>query len=153
MEWDHPKAGLPWPTKIFLSYYLIDTTPENGCLRAIPGTHLKRIPLHDKLPPAHGPEIQAMSTQHEVFGDHPDAINLPVKAGDLVINDGRVLHAAYGNNTDKRRTLLLQWHSIFPYPSAPSWWTAPVPEQLLREVAPDAKIELTRVPSRYLKTA
>lgn len=149
MEWDHPKASLPWPTRIFLSYYLVDTTVENGCLRAIPGTHRKRIPLHDILPPAHGPEIQALDTSHPVFADHPAAVDLPVKAGDLVINDARVLHAAHPNRTDKRRTLLLQWHHVFPWPTMPSWWAGPVPE-VIRDAPKFGDYQMTRIPGKWL---
>ena len=152
MQWNHPQASSPWPTRIFISYYLVDTTPENGCLRAIPGSHVKRLPLHDLLPPAHGPEIQAANDDHPAFMDHPDAVDLPVKAGDLVINDARVLHAAYPNTTDKRRTLLLQWHSVFPFPSAPSWWTGPIPGAY-QEFDPAAVYESTRVPGKYLARA
>ncbi len=148
MEWAHPKAATPWPTRIFLSYYLIDTTKENGCLRAIPGSHLRRIPLHDVLPAAHGPEIQAADESHPAFQDHPDAVDLPVKAGDLVINDARVLHCAYPNTTNRRRTLILQWHSIFPWPSVPSWWTGPVPD-FIRQGDAEFKAEMTRIPCKY----
>ena len=149
MDWDHPKASLPWPTRIFLSYYLVDTGVANGCLRAIPGTHRKRIPLHDILPPAHGPEIQTLDTSHAAFADHPDAVDLPVKAGDLVINDARLLHAAHPNQTDSRRTLLLQWHHVFPWPSVPGWWTDPIPE-VVRKAPQFGESEPTRVPGKYL---
>ncbi|MBI5092984.1 MAG: phytanoyl-CoA dioxygenase family protein [Candidatus Hydrogenedentes bacterium] len=149
MEWNHPKACTPWPTRIFLSYYTVDTTRENGCLRAIPGSHLKRLPLHDLLPAAHGPEIQAATDDHPAFLDHPDAVDLPVKAGDLVINDARLLHAAYPNSTDTRRTLLLQWHSLFPYPNVPSWWKGPVPEAYY-DYDPKAVYEPSRIPGKYL---
>ena len=44
-NWNSPEAASPWPTVIFLSYYLSDTTRENGCLRAIPGSHRKRIAM------------------------------------------------------------------------------------------------------------
>jgi ectoine hydroxylase-related dioxygenase (phytanoyl-CoA dioxygenase family) len=60
MNWNHPESLAPWPLKVFLSYYMTDTTKKNGCLRVLPGTHLKRIPLHDNLPNAHEPEIQAI---------------------------------------------------------------------------------------------
>jgi len=149
MEWDHPQASLPWPVRVFLSYYLVDTDVGNGCLRAIPGTHLRRIRLHDLLPAAHGPEIQALDRSHPAFGDHPDAVDLPVKAGDLVINDARVLHAAHPNATDRRRTLLLQWHSVFPWPSVPSWWTGPVPD-VIRHAEDYGEYPKTRIPGRYL---
>ena len=149
MEWDHPQASLPWPTRVFFSYYLVDTTPENGCLRAIPGSHRKRLPLHEILPPAHGPEIQALDTCHPVFADQPDAVDLPVKAGDLVINDARVLHAAHANGSGARRTLLLQWHKVFPWPSVPSWWQGGIPEVIAR-AAEFGEFPTTRVPGKYL---
>lgn len=149
MNWNHPAAALPWPTWVFLSYYLVDTTVENGCLRAIPGTHRKRIPLHDQLPDAHGPEIQAAGPDHPCFQDHPDAVDVPVKAGDLVLCDGRVLHAAHPNNSNKRRTLLLMWNHTFPFPMVPSWWEGPRPV-VMEEYEPGREYVPTRKPGRYL---
>jgi len=150
MNWNHPEAAAPWPTRVFLSYYMTDTTRENGCLRAIPGTHRKRIPLHDLLPAAHGPDIQAITDlSHPAFMDHPDAVDLPVSAGDLVINDARLLHAAHANRTGQRRTLVLQWHSLFDFPNPPSWWTGDIP-QAIRDYDPSIKYESTRIPGMHL---
>ena len=152
MNWNHPEAAAPWPTRIFLSYYLADTTPDNGCLRAIPGTHLKRIALHDLLPAAHGPEIQALTDlSHPAFIDHPDAVDLPVQAGDLVINDARLLHGAHANNTDVRRTLVLQWHTLFDFPNPPSWWTGDIPEAIRNYDPATISYEPTRLPGENLQ--
>jgi hypothetical protein len=151
MNWNHPESAAPWPTRIFLSYYMTDTTLTNGCLRAIPGTHRKRIPLHDLLPAAHGPEIQAITDlSHPAFMNHPDAVDLPVKAGDLVINDARLLHAARANQTDQRRTLVLQWQSVFDFPKSPSWWTGEIPD-VIRNFDPAKKYDGTRIPGEHLK--
>lgn len=150
MQWDSPASATPWPTRVFLSYYLTDTTRENGCLRALPGTHLKRIPLHDLLPAAHEEEIQAQEESHPAFMDHPDAVDLPVKAGDLVINDARLLHCAWPNRTDHRRTLLLQWHSLFRFPNPPSWWQGEVPDEV-KNADPTATYPYNRTPGKYLK--
>ena len=152
MNWNHPESAAPWPTRVFLSYYMTDTTLENGCLRAIPGTHKRRIPLHAHLPPAHGAEIQAITdyANHPAFSDHPDAVDLPVKAGDLVINDARLLHAARANQTDQRRTLVLQWHSLFEFPKPPSWWKGEVPAAIA-EFDAGVKYESTRTPGEHLK--
>lgn len=147
MTWNDPIAAAPWPTRIFLSFYMVDTTRESGCLRVIPGTHRKRIPLHDVLPPAHGPELQQAGLDHPAFQDYPDAVDLPVKVGDLAINDARVLHAAHANNTARRRTLVLFWHSLSPDP--PSWWTGEIPE-VVRRRDPSATYELTRIPGEHL---
>ena len=150
MQWDSPASATPWPTRVFLSYYLTDTTRENGCLRAIPGTHRRRIPLHDLLPAAHEGQIQEQDESHPAFDDHPDAVDLPVQAGDLVINDARVLHSDWPNRTDQRRTLLLQWHSIFRFPNPPSWWQGEVPEEI-KNADPGATYPYNRVPGKYLK--
>jgi hypothetical protein len=151
MNWNHPEAAAPWPTVIFLSYYMSDTNRENGCLRVIPGTHRQRIDLHDTLPDAHGPEIQAITDlDHEVFMDHPDSIDVPLKAGDLIIADARLLHAAWPNQTDQRRTLVLAWHGVFSFPNPPSWWQGEIPA-VIKNAAPDLKVEGTRKPSHYLK--
>lgn len=149
MDWNHPKSSLPWPTSIFLSYYTVDTTRENGCLRAIPGTHRKRIPLHDQLPDAHGPEIQAIDETHLAFAEQPGEVDIPVKAGDLVIADGRVLHAAWPNQSDQRRPLILAWWRVFPFPSVPSWWEGEIPAAI--NTSPDANYEKTRKPGYYLR--
>ena len=151
MAWNHPKSGLPWPTKVFLSYYMVDTTPYNGCLRVIPGTHLHRIDLHDELPDAHEEELQDESTDesHSAFRDHPDAIDIAVGAGDLIIADSRVLHAAHPNQSDDRRSLLLQWWDVFPYPSMPSWWEGDRPAELDVQVGDDLPAQ--RTPSEFLK--
>ncbi len=151
MEWNHPKSALPWPFKIFLSYYTVDTTPYNGCLRVIPGTHLKRIELHDLLPDAHGMELQDANTTeiHKAFTDHPDAVDVAVSAGDLVIADGRVLHGAHPNRSEARRPLLLQWWDLFPFPTVPTWWEDELPAELSMEL--EEEYVGTRVPSEFLK--
>lgn len=108
--WDEPISGLPTPAQIFLMYYLTDTTPENGCLRVIPGTHCRRIELHDLLPSAHSEETYEANPDSIQFQRHPDEVEVPVKAGDLVIGDARILHAAHANQTDQRRTCLTLWY-------------------------------------------
>jgi len=149
-NWNSPEAATPWPTVIFLSYYLSDTSRENGCLRAIPGSHRKRIALHDTLPNAHSPEIQAIDDlDSPVFMDHPDAVDVPLKAGDLIIADARLLHAAWPNKTAQRRTLVLAWHAVFSFPRPPSWWDGPIPD-VVRNADPNATYEATRTPSSHL---
>ncbi|MBI4531488.1 MAG: phytanoyl-CoA dioxygenase family protein, partial [Candidatus Latescibacteria bacterium] len=148
IEWNDPISTALWPQYLFLSYYVVDTTVENGCLRVIPGTHLKRIPLHDRLVAAHAQGGYAVEeTDPDMFCDHPDAVDAPVKAGALVIGEGRVLHAARGNQSNQRRTLLLGWHSR-PH-TVPDYWTGEVPE-VIRRRDPHVTYERTRVPGVYL---
>ena len=154
MKWQSPEAATPWPIRIFLSYYLTDTTRENGCLRVIPGTHTKRHELHDILPDAHGTEIQAIEDlNHPVFADYSDAIDVPLNAGDLIIADARLLHAAWPNQTDQRRTLLLAWHDIFSFPNPPSWWTGDIPD-VIKNAQPSEsykKSASNRTPTHYIQ--
>jgi hypothetical protein len=147
-HWNDPISAAPWPQYLFLSYYLVDTTPENGCFQVIPGTHVKRIPLHSGLRTAHADESYfAPESDSELFAEHPDAIDVPVKAGSLVIGEGRLLHAARANQSDRRRTLLLGWYDRPP--TIPADWTDYVPEAI-RDRDPNAHYPTTRIPGKYL---
>lgn len=100
-----PKAeALPWhsdlfykyekeaPAELFLIYYLSDTTPKNGCLRVVPGSHKWS---HEKR-----------HAQPENADMRSDEVSLPVKAGDLFIGDRRIMHATHANNSEEWRTCL-----------------------------------------------
>ena len=108
--WDDPISGEAEPTQLFLMYYLHDTSRENGCLRVIPGTHRKRIPFHDELPLPHTDASNYAMLDSPLFRTHPDEVDVPVQAGDLLIGDARLLHAAHPNKTNERRTLLTLWY-------------------------------------------
>jgi ectoine hydroxylase-related dioxygenase (phytanoyl-CoA dioxygenase family) len=90
-------------------YYLTDTRPENGCLRVIPGSHLARHALHDVMTDGHKHLRGADDLSLPEFSDWPDAIDVPVHAGDAVLGDARLLHAAHANETDARRSLVTLW--------------------------------------------
>jgi len=113
--WNHEHSYSAEPQQIFLMYYLIDTTPENGCLRLIPGSHLHRHAMHDNFPEAHTDDIRrAKDLSDPAFVDHPDEVDVCVKAGDLVMGDSRLLHSARANTTGQRRTVITLWyHPIF----------------------------------------
>ena len=108
--WDDPISAGPVPAQVFLMYYLTDTNPYNGCLRVIPGTHYQRNPLHDLLPAAHTDETYEANPESVIFSVRPDEIDVPVRAGDLLIGDARLLHAAHANQTDAHRSLLTLWY-------------------------------------------
>ena len=151
MRWNDPISLSPWPQTIFLNYYLTDTSVENGCLKVIPGTHRRRIPLHDQLVPAHEQGARFIEEDHPImFGDDPEQLHVPVKAGSLVLADARLLHAAGRNITDQRRTLVLAWHHR-PLDSVPDYWEGEVPEEILGR-DPEAEYETSRIPLEYLKS-
>lgn len=148
-KWEDPLSCSPWPQTIFLSYYLEDTAVENGCLRVIPGTHLKRIQLHDQMVPAHDEGARFIDENHPVmFINHPEQVDVEIKAGSLVIGDARLLHGTHRNQSKERRNLLLIWHDRPE--TIPQYWTDHVPQEILER---DAAINYspTRIPGKYLK--
>jgi ectoine hydroxylase-related dioxygenase (phytanoyl-CoA dioxygenase family) len=104
--------------QLFLMVYLVDTTPHNGCLRVLPGSHLQKIPLDDELgmedPHAHGgrsnwseewardPSLD--EKVQDMVSTYPGAVDVAVRAGDLIIGDSRLYHAAYRNASHDVRT-------------------------------------------------
>ena len=108
--WKDPDARAREPQQIFLMYYLIDTTPENGCLRVIPGSHRQHNPLHELLSSPHSPELSRIDNpDNPAFSTRPDEVDVPVKAGDLIIGDARMLHAAHANTSEQLRTVITLW--------------------------------------------
>lgn len=121
--WNHPHSYTAEPQQVFFMYYLVDTSPENGCLRLIPGSHLKRHAMHDEFPEAHTDAVRrAEDLSDPAFLDHPDEVDVCVKAGDLVVGDSRLLHSARANRTDTRRTVITLWYH-------PGFYDLPEPMQ------------------------
>ena len=148
-QWNDPITCSPWPQIMFLNYYLTDTMIENGCLKVVPGTHHKRIPLHERLVPAHGQGAHLIEEDHPfMFSDHPDQVNVCASAGSLVLADARVLHSAHRNLTDHRRTLILAWHKR-PTVTVPAYWNGEIPDVIANRDANQEYIG-TRIPGEYL---
>jgi ectoine hydroxylase-related dioxygenase (phytanoyl-CoA dioxygenase family) len=110
--WEHPISYTDKPQQYFLMYYLVDTNRNNGCLRLIPGSHLKRHDLHDLDRRAHdGDEVgRAKNMNHPAFQKAEGEVDVPVRAGDVVIGDARLLHSAHANQSDQWRTVLTIWY-------------------------------------------
>ena len=105
--WDDSISYTEPTLQIFLMYYLVDTSPYNGCLRVLQGSHRHRHAMHDAVPEAHAEEIsKATDPSHPAFQPIPEDQAVPVQAGDLVIGDSRLLHGAYANNSDEWRTVV-----------------------------------------------
>jgi hypothetical protein len=154
MDWNDPISTTPWPQKFFVSYYLSDTTIENGCLKVIPGTHLKRIPLHDQLVAAHGDGARYVEEDHPImFSGHPDEVDVCVRARSFLLGDARLLHSARRNLTDERRTLILAWHQrrADVWDKPPANWQGEASEIIGNRDA-DQEYARTRVPGEYLRS-
>ena len=110
--WDHSISYSKQPQQYFLMYYLVDTNRHNGCLRVIPGSHLKRHVLHDLGREAHQDDgvRRATDLKHPALQVAEDEVDVEVQAGDLVIGDSRLLHSSHANQSGQRRTVLTIWY-------------------------------------------
>ena len=109
--WDDPVCYTPQTIQCFLMIYLVDTMPYNGCLRVIPGSHIRRHPLHHSLTEAHGDNLGRMiDPQHLAYQRAAGEVDVPVRAGDVVMGSAQLLHAAHGNQSDQRRTNITLWY-------------------------------------------
>lgn len=117
--WDDPLSYTEPTVQLFLMYYLVDTTPHNGCLRVLRGSHRRRHPMHDLVPTAHTDALRrATDPTHPAFQPIPEDQAVPVTAGDLVIGDARLLHGAFANDSDAWRTVITLWYHPFERYSA-----------------------------------
>ena len=109
--WQHPISRGDRIAQVALFLYMTDTTRENGCLRLIPGTHRRPHPLHD-LVDAHDPKLAEVKNPDDAaFVAHPDEVDVPVTAGDVVVVDARLIHGAHPNRSARERTnITLWWH-------------------------------------------
>jgi hypothetical protein len=110
--WDE-ECSYTWdqPMQAFLMWYLVDTTLNNGCLRVLKGSHRKRHRMHDEVPDAHTAELRAVADpDHPAYQAQAEEEDVPVKAGDLVVGDSRLLHSAHANKTEQRRTVITLWY-------------------------------------------
>ena len=113
LMWQDPRAYSDRPPMIFLMYYLEDTVRENGCLRLLPGTHRHRHILHG-MGEAHTREINRIENPDDArFRDYPGEVDVPVKAGDVVVGDARMFHSAHTNRSAHKRTVITIWFHPF----------------------------------------
>ncbi len=118
--WDDPLSYIAPTLQIFLMYYLVDTSPRNGCLRVLQRSHRERHAMHDAVPEAHTDILrQATDPTHPAFQSIAEDVAVPVQAGDLVIGDSRLLHGAYANASDHWRTVITLWFHPFDRYSEP----------------------------------
>ncbi len=107
--WDDDSAYQPHAHQLFAMIYLTDTSVENGCLRVIPRSHRLDHLLHH-LETAHTEGMQGYKDpSNAAYADHPDQVAVPVKAGDVLIGDARLIHGAFANMTDEERPLVTLW--------------------------------------------
>lgn len=92
-----------WPLEpmrvITLWLAVDDSTPENGCLRVIPGSHTGRVHA-----------LRANSSVDNVLGfeadveiDESQAVDVVLRAGDVEVHHPGILHSSAANRSSRRR--------------------------------------------------
>lgn len=82
---------------------LDDSTPENGCMRVIPGSHLGHRDLGQRLTDT--PDL-IQDRPYELLPEHVDearAVDIIIRRGDLSLHDSYLVHGSEPNRTDRRR--------------------------------------------------
>ncbi|MCY4064072.1 MAG: phytanoyl-CoA dioxygenase family protein [Chloroflexi bacterium] len=111
--WQDGRAYSERAPMIFLMYYLEDTRRENGCLRLLAGSHQYRHVLHE-MGEAHTKDINRMDNPDDPrFKDYLNEVDVPIKAGDLVVGDARMFHATHENASSEQRTVITIWFHPF----------------------------------------
>ena len=119
---------------------------------------------------AHTKDVNRMDNPEDPrFLNYPNEVDVPIKAGDLVIGDARMFHATHENSSDEQRTVITIWfHPFYSdlQEDTQSWIHSAMhkqhetwPEDALEKIAPlipnyqgdVAPMELTRTPDERLQ--
>jgi len=94
--------GLEPPCAITAWYAIDDSDRENGCMRVIPGTHTNGIRQHGKS----GAAGNLLSINQEVPltpEEEARAVDLELRAGEISLHDGTLIHGSLPNRSTRRR--------------------------------------------------
>ncbi len=108
--WDDPISFEQEPAMLFVMIYLTDTNKNNGCLRVIPGSHLKFDKVHKYIKEHHSHYRLYNNPDDPVFQSADNEIDINSNLGDVIIGDGRILHSAHANLSNKMRTVITLWY-------------------------------------------
>jgi ectoine hydroxylase-related dioxygenase (phytanoyl-CoA dioxygenase family) len=108
-----PRTGQPvlwhqdgsyWPLDpmevVTLWLAVSDATPENGCMRVIPGTHSMKL---DEVEERQDVENVLGSAIHRDLVDESRAVNVIMEAGDVEVHHPNIVHGSEANRSDKWR--------------------------------------------------
>ena len=116
--WSLGSSYLARPQQIGVMVYLSRTSVANGCLRVLPGSHLRSHRLHCSVT-AHDAGLSRVDDErHVLYQSIQGEVALPSEPGDVLVIDARILHSAYPNTTDQERMLLTLWYHPF-WPDLP----------------------------------
>lgn len=107
-------SGTPDTRTVTCSLALDDATPENGCLRVVPGSHLENdLRPHRPSAWSTSPELRAEAHTLTVELRRTDeVVALPLARGSITVHNERIVHGSAGNQTNGwRRTYVIAHRS------------------------------------------
>jgi non-heme Fe2+,alpha-ketoglutarate-dependent halogenase len=94
--------GLQPPRTVTAWYAVDDSDRENGCMRVIPGTHRDGIREHGKSDTAGN--LLSINQEVPVTLEEEDrAVDLILRAGEISLHDGLLIHGSLPNRSTRRR--------------------------------------------------
>ena len=92
---------------LVVTVYLDDSTPDNGCLTVIPGSH-RLGPLLHRFTFEGAPRTELVDRR--VVADRACWRRTPVAAGGIEVHHSNLLHSSEANLTDRPRSTLQLWY-------------------------------------------
>ena len=92
---------------LIVTVYLDDSTPDNGCLTVIPGSH-RLGPLPHRFTFDGAPRTQLVDPR--VTANRSRWLKTPVPAGGIQVHHANLLHSSEANLTDRPRSALQLWY-------------------------------------------
>jgi ectoine hydroxylase-related dioxygenase (phytanoyl-CoA dioxygenase family) len=94
--------GLEPPLAVTAWYAVDDSDAENGCMRAIPGTHRDGIREHGKA--SRAGNLLSINQEVPVTPEEETrAVDLPLRAGEISLHHGALIHGSNPNRSSRRR--------------------------------------------------
>ena len=94
--------GLDPPMAITAWYAVDDSNVDNGCMQVVPGTHVSGVLEHGKAEQT-GNLLSINQEVNLTSEQAASAVDLPLRAGQVSIHDGTLIHGSLPNRSDRRR--------------------------------------------------
>ncbi|HJN13683.1 MAG TPA: phytanoyl-CoA dioxygenase family protein [Pirellulaceae bacterium] len=93
--------GLEPPFALTAWYAVDDSDVENGCMRVIPGSHRQGVIAHGESHRVGN--LLSINQEVDIDVDENDAVDLILKAGQMSIHHGHLIHGSNPNQSRRRR--------------------------------------------------
>ena len=116
--WHQDQAYWGGATKYSCWIALEDTTPQNGCLRVIPGSHQK-YRNHSAVEDVNG--FTNRITNNDLKTE--TILDIPMKCGDVLVFHDQLLHSSYANSSGKDRWSFIPTYRNADIPDTSTVWS------------------------------